>query len=96
MRGERQRGVTDTLDVRLLGLGEELPRLRSQLIRSLRALAQLLLHRTGEPLILLMQHRPRFSCHEASVPDPPPGFTRLTLLDGDYVLYQAALPRDRG
>jgi hypothetical protein len=56
----------------------------------------LLLHRAGEPLILLMQHRPRFSCHETSVPDPPPGFTRATLLDGDYVLYRAALPRDRG
>lgn len=85
----------DALDVRLLGLGAELPRLHSQLLGSLCALAQLLLHRAGEPLIFLMQHRPRFSCHKASVPDPPPGFTRVTLLDGDYVLYQAALPRDR-
>lgn len=59
MSGKRLAGVTDAFDVRLLGLGAELPGLRPELLGSPFALADLLLYGTDQPVILVVQLRPR-------------------------------------
>ncbi len=77
MSGQRQAGVANAFDICLLGLGAELKRSGPQLLRSPFALAQLLLHGAGEPLIPLVQRRPRWSSHDLQSTGPE-GLLRRT------------------
>ena len=75
MRGKRQAGTTDAFDVCLRSLGTEPPSLRPEFLRTPLALANLLIHRPDEPLILLVQLRPRWRCHSEHCTGPQAGVT---------------------